>query len=330
MKDIFHKTVQSIVYFNDQILWGYIGIFLILSSIVYLSFKSKFFQITQFPKIFQYFLTSSREHTKDEPGTSSLKVFFASLGGCIGIGNLATVAVAIKIGGPGSLFWVCIVSFLGSIVKYAEIFLGLTFRVKNSSKGYDGGPMYFLKKAFPKLSWLPVICSLFLCIYAVDIYMFSVVKTSFVTNFNFPETVTIFSFLALIMLSVSGGIGRIGSIASVFLPVFIFIYAGMSLWVFIEHSDVFSSIIKTIFVSAFTGHAAIGGFAGSTLLLTISKGISSAAYASDIGIGFASVLQSEVSSHDIQKQASLSVFIVFLNTFVVCLCSMLLVLVTGV
>jgi AGCS family alanine or glycine:cation symporter len=330
MKDVFHRIAQSIVYFNDQILWGYIGIFLILSSIIYLSFKSKFFQITQFPKIFQYFLTSSREHTKDKPGTSSLKVFFASLGGCIGIGNLATVAIAIKVGGPGALFWVCVVSFLGSIVKYAEIFLGLKFRVKNAYHGYDGGPMYYLKKAFPKLFWLPVLCSLFLCIYGVDIYMFTVVKTSFVSNFNLPNTPTILGLLILVVLSVAGGIGRVGSISTVLLPVFLIVYAGMSLWVFIEHASVFPSLFKTVIISAFTGHAAVGGFLGSTVLLTISKGISSSVYASDLGVGFASVLQSEVSSHDKQKQAGLSIFIVFLNTFIVCLCSMLLVLVTGV
>ena len=329
MNELFYKLPEYFIYFNDEILWGYVGISLIFFSIIYLSFKSRFLQVVQFPKILSYFFQSSKETITDEPGTSSLKVFFASLGGCIGIGNLATVAVAIKVGGPGALFWVCVVSFLGSIIKYSEIFLGLKFRVRNAYKGYDGGPMYYLQKAFPTQRWLPILCCIFLGIYGVDIYMFTVIKTSFVANFNLETTPTMVVLLSLIILSVVGGIRRVGAIAMFFLPAFMIVYASMSVWVFVENSAIFPAMLKTIFISAFTGHAAMGGFMGSTVLLTMSKGMSSAAYASDLGSGLASVLQSEVSSQDIQKQASLSVFVVFLNTFVVCLCSMLLVLVTG-
>ena len=330
MKAFFETFWHGLIAFNDQILWGYLGLFLIFSTIIYLTIKSRFMVVRDFPKIFHYFLTSSRAPKNDHFGTSSLKVFFASLGGCIGIGNLATVAVAIKIGGPGALFWVCIVSFLGGIVKYAEIFLGLKYRVKNKFNGYDGGPMYFVGRAFPKIPFLPVLVCLFLCIYGVDIYMFSVVKTSLVYNFSLPTTPVVITLLSLTILSVLGGIDRVGGISTVLLPVFLVVYTGMSLWVFIENKEHFPEIIKMVFVSAFSGHGAIGGFVGSTFLLTLSKGLSSAAYASDLGIGFASVLQSEVSSTDMQKQASLSVFIVFINTFIVCLCSMLLILVTGV
>lgn len=328
---IYLKQIGSaILYFNNEILWGYIGLFLILSSIFYLTFRSRFMVIRDFPKIFQYFLTSCRAPKESRFGTSSLKVFFASLGGCIGIGNLATVAMAIKLGGPGALFWVCLVSFLGAIVKYAEIFLGLKFRVRNAFRGYDGGPMYFLKKAFPRLTFLPVFACVFLCIYGVDIYMFSVVKTSFVHNFSLPPTPVVLVLLTLVLVSVWGGIERVGGVSTVLLPVFLVMYTGLSLWVFVEYRDAFPGLLKTIFVSAFTGHGAVGGFVGSTFILTLSKGLSSAAYASDIGVGFASVLQSEVASDDIQKQASLSIFVVFLNTFIVCLCSMLLILVTNV
>lgn len=329
MNNFFSQLPEYFIYFNDEILWGYIGFWLIFLSIVYLTLKSKFLQITQFPKIIKYFISSSKERSNGNPGTSSLKVFFASLGGCIGIGNLATVAVAIKVGGPGALFWVCVVSFLGSILKYAEIFLGLKYRVPNARRGYDGGPMYYLRKAFPTLPVLGTLFSLFLCVYGTDIYMFTVIKTSIVTNFDLPDTFVILLLLAIVLISVLGGIERVGSIATVFLPIFMLIYMGMSLWVFIENSSMLPSIMKSVLTSAFTGHSAIGGFAGSTFLLTLSKGISSSAYASDLGTGLASVLQTEVSSDEKQKQAGLAIFVVFLNTFIVCLCSMLLVLVSG-
>ena len=330
MNDFFSKFPDYIIYFNDKILWGYIGFWLIFSSIIYLTFKSKFIQITQFPKIIKYFIASSKEDTRGQAGTSSLKIFFASLGGCIGIGNLATVAIAVKVGGPGALFWVCVVSFFGSIIKYGEIFLGLKYRVANTHQGYDGGPMYYLRKAFPAFPMIATLFSVFLCIYGTDIYMFTVIKTSIVSNFDVPDIVVILGLLLVIIISVVGGIERIGSIATVFLPVFMVVYTGMSLWVFIENASAFPSLLKTIVISAFSGHAALGGFAGSTFLLTVSKGISSAAYASDLGTGLASVLQTEVSSNEKQQQAGLAIFVVFLNTFIICLCSMLLVLVTGV
>lgn len=329
MNDFFSKLPDYFIYFNDEILWGYIGFWLIFSSIIYLTFKSKFLQVTQFPKIIKYFISSSQQRSNSKIGTSSLKVFFASLGGCIGIGNLATVAIAIKVGGPGALFWVCVVSFLGSIVKYAEIFLGLKYRVPNAYRGYDGGPMYYLRKAFPSFPFVATLFSFFLCLYGTDIYMFTVIKTSIVSNFDLPNTLIIIVLLLVVIGSVIGGIERVGAIASIFLPIFMVVYMGMSIWVFIENASIFPSILQSVFVSAFTGHAAIGGFAGSTFLLTLSKGISSSAYASDLGTGLASVLQTEVSSDEKQKQAGLAIFVVFLNTFIVCLCSMLLVLVTG-
>ncbi len=320
---------EKIIFFNDVILWGYLGMGLILTSIIYLNFKSRFMPITQFSNIFKYFLVCTREKKTDDIGVSSMKAFFAGLGGCIGIGNLAAVGVAIQIGGPGALFWVCVVSFLGSVVKYAEMMLALKYR-EPYAKGYDGGPMYFLPRAFPKFKGIAVIISVLLGIYGADVYMFSVIKTSFSTNFHIPDTVAYLGLLALVLLGVKEGINRVGAIGAVLLPTFLAMYVGMSIWIVWTSPVSMLNLIKIIFTSAFTGHAAVGAFAGSSFLLMVSKSISTSVYASDIGVGYASILQSETRSREITKQASLSIMGVFLNTFVICLCSMLLVLVTGV
>lgn len=320
---------EKIVFFNDVILWGYLGFGLILTSIIYLNFKSKFMPLTQFPAILRYFISCAREKKTDEIGVSSMRAFFAGLGGCIGIGNLAAVGVAIQLGGPGALFWVCIVSFLGSIVKYAEMMLALKYR-EPYKHGYDGGPMYFLPRAFPKFKKISILVSILLGIYGVDVYMFTVIKTSFSTNLHIPDIIAYLGLLALVLLGVKEGISRVGAIGSVLLPAFLIMYVGMSIWIIKESPVNMLSLLKTILASAFTGHAALGAFAGSSFLLMISKSISTSVYASDIGVGYASILQSETRSRDITKQASLSIMGVFLNTFVICLCSMLLVLVTGV
>lgn len=322
---------NKLIYFNDAILWGYVGLTMILGSIVYLSFKSRFLQITQIPKILHYFWACRKDSAHCEIGTSPMKVFYAALGGCIGIGNLATVGIAIQIGGPGALFWICMVSLFGSIIKYAEVYLGLKFRVRNSDKGYDGGPMYFLQHAFPRYKVLfPMLVCFFLCVYGVDVYMFTIIKSSFENNFHIPNSIATGGLLLVLVLGVLGGVDRIGRIGSILLPLFLGAYTCMSLWVFITHSDIFPSVLKSVIVSAFTGHAAIGAFVGSSFLLTISKGMSSSVYASDLGVGFASVISAETARNDFPQQAGLVVFGVYLNTFIVCLCSMLLVLVTGV
>lgn len=320
-------------YFNT-LLWGYVATFLIITIGIYFCFKSRFMQIRSFPKIvrifFGFFTKSERKHNADTRGTSPLKAFFASLGGCIGIGNLVTVAIAIQIGGPGALVWIWITALLGMILKYAEIFLGIKFRVHNHKNGYDGGPMYYLKKAFPKANWLPILVCLLLCIYGVEIFMFSVVKESIVVNWHLPSWVVVLGLLFLILIGVAGGVSRIGAISSFLVPAFVIIFLCMTIWVLIQNGAYFPTMLYDIICSAFTGHAAVGGFIGSTFIIVMAKGFSSAAYSGDVGIGYASITQSEARTKAPSEQASLSIFGIFLDTFVVCTCTVLLVYSTGV
>ena len=109
--------------------------------------------------------------------------FFASVGGMIGIGNVVGIVTAVQIGGPGALLWVWVAALAGTIIKYSEIFLGLKHRVKNDRGGYDGGPMYFLRRAFNN-QWIPIFVSILLCIYGVEIYQFAVVTDSLTVNFD--------------------------------------------------------------------------------------------------------------------------------------------------
>ncbi len=325
------KVFDALIYLNDQLLWGYVGLPLIFGSIVYLSFKSRFLQLTKLPSIFRYFLSCRKDKNTCELGTSPIRVFYAMLGGSIGIGNLASVGTAVQVGGPGALFWVCAVSFMGSVIKYSEVYLGLKFRVKNARNAYDGGPMYYLQHAFPQFRrWLPKLVCILLCLYGVDIYIFTVIKSSFSNNFNLPTGVCTVGLLGLLVLGFLGGVNRIGRIGQLLLPPFLLIYTSMGVWVCFQNGSLFPQVLKSIFSSAFTGHAALGGFAGSSVLLTISKGFSTSAYTSDFGVGYASVIQSETAASDCRKEASLSVLGIFINTFIVCLCSMLLVLITGV
>lgn len=329
-----HKLFECLKNFNEIVLWGYLGLGMVISFGLYFSFRARWIQVFHFWTACKHFVSCMKHSTyaeDEEHGVSPIKLFFATIGGAIGIGNLAGVALAIQIGGPGALVWVLLVALLGMIIKYSEVYLGIKYRRHiPGKKGYEGGPMYFLQKAFPKYTWIAYVMAFLLCIYGVEIYMFNVVKYSFQTNFHLNPYLVMGIFLVLIFLGVFGGIERVGAINTILIPGFVILYLIMTLWVIFQEIHLLPGILKTILKSAFTGHAAVGGFTGSTFLLTLSKGLSSGAYSGDIGIGYASIIHSETRFKEPSKQASLTILGIFLDTFVVCMCTILLVIVTGV
>lgn len=312
----------------DSFFWGYIAFVLILFLGCYLTIQARFFQIRAFPATLKTFFHFLGKSSKDHRGVHPLKVFFASVGGMIGIGNVVAIVTAIQIGGPGALFWVWTAALIGTVIKYSEIFLGLKHRVKNDRGGYDGGPMYFLKHAF-KLRWIPILIASLLCVYGVEIYQFSVITESLSSNFNLNRQLVIGVLLALVIYASYGGVPRVGKICSIIMPFFMVLYVSMSLWIIFQEINLLPAILKSVFVSAFTGHAAIGGFAGSTVILAIQHGISRAAYSSDIGIGYDSIIQSESNTVHPERQARLAILGVCIDNLV-CTMSILVVLITGV
>lgn len=325
------NEILSLVQDFDSFLWTYVGVSLIVISGLYFSFASGFVQVFGLHRCFGNFIDSLRGRGSQElRGTSSVYVFFASLGGCIGIGNVVAIAVTVQIGGPGALVWVWLAAFLGMILKYAEVYLGIRFRVENNLGSYDGGPMYFLRYAFPRFPLVADVMALLMCIYGAEIYLFGVVKESLVLNFSLPETGVVLVLLATVLLTVLGGVNRVGAVNSWLLPIFMTVFLLMVGYVVWFNASKLPHLMGLIFSSAFSGHAAFGGFAGSTLIWTISRGISSACYSGDVGIGYASIIHAETNINEPEKQASLAIVGIFIDTIVVCTAVMLLVLVSGV
>ena len=313
----------------DSLFWGYVGFVLILALGIYLTVKTHFFQLRAFPALGGLFAGFLKDRmAKESVGTHPLKVFFASVGGMIGIGNIVGVVTAVQFGGPGALFWIWIAALFGSLIKYAEIYLGLRYRVANGKGGYDGGPMYFLAKAF-KARLLPsIVCGL-LCVYGVEIYQFSVVTDSIVHGFHLDRFWVAATLLALVLWAGLGGVPRLGKICAIVMPFFMVFYVVASVAILGLHARALPSVLWSVLSSAFTGHAAIGGFAGSSFLLAVQHGLSRACYSADIGIGYDSIIQSESATIHPERQAGLAILgVVFDN--LVCTLSILLVLVTGV
>ncbi|MCB1119064.1 MAG: sodium:alanine symporter family protein, partial [Chlamydiia bacterium] len=308
----------------EDSLWAYLCFPAILIVGGILTWESRLFQIRKFPHVVArfYHLLFLREPS-DRRGVHPLKAFFFFFCGCVGIGNIVGICTGIQIGGPGALFWVWCTALLGVVVKYAEVYLGIKYRELSADGGYNGGPMYFLQRVSGSLFFPKVVC-LLLCIYGVEIYQFSIIAHNVSINFHWNPYLVIGVLLAMVIFAGSGGVRRVGNISSAIIPFFVLLFLGMGIWVLILHAHAIPEAIADVFRSAFTGHAAIGGFVGSGIMMTVSQGIRRACYSGDIGIGYASVIHSETAQEAPEKQASLVLFDIFLDTFVICTMSLIL------
>jgi alanine or glycine:cation symporter, AGCS family len=323
-----HDQLTNLLLGLENLLWGYLGVPTVLLLGIILTAQSNFAQLRNLPAAVRTFLSCFRRSDPNQPGIHPLKAFFACIGGSVGVGNVVGVTTAIQIGGPGALFWLWVTAIAGAVVKYSEVYLGIKHRVSNQQGGYHGGPMYFLQQAWNKL-WVAQLVCVLLCIYGVEIFQFSVVTKSVSTNFGWNIYLVVGALTVLVIFAGLGGVRRVGTIASALIPVFVFTYVSMGLWVLIQNAESIPSIFSDVFASAFTGHSAVGGFIGSTLISTMSQGVRRGCYTGDIGIGYASVIHSESSVVIPEKQASLVIFEIFLDTFFICTSSVILVLVTG-
>lgn len=308
----------------DDFYWGYIGFALVVLSGLYFSIRSRLFQLQslcQMKKSILNVCTSS-----SQVGVHPLKLYFASIGGMIGLGNIVGAVTSLTIGGPGALFWLWIASLSGMLIKYSEIFLGVKYRVP-AGTGYDGGPMYYLKHAF-KTNLIPLIVSMLLCIYGVEVFQFVVVADTLVDAFDWNRSWVIGGLLVAIFTTSLGGIRRLADFCTVLMPIFMVLYIFMCLWVVVVYFQELPSVLSLVLKSAFTGHAAVGGFAGASFLIAAQQGISRAVYSGDIGIGYDSIIQSETNAQHPERQAKLSIY-ALLNDTIICTLSILVVLLSG-
>lgn len=313
----------------ENFFWTYVGVSLLIILGLYLSWKSRWFQVRQLPEVFSLFKGFLSQSTSDnDRGVSPIYAFFASIGGSIGINNVINICTAVKIGGPGAVFWVWVAAILGMLVKYGEIYLGVKFRMKDADDSYFGGPMVYLKKV-PGGAWLAYIVTILLCLYGVEIYMFRVITHSVSVGWNINQNIVIVTLLLLVLGVGQGGVKLVGKMSAVVIPLFLIVFWGMSIWVCVMNSAKIPSMLSSIFVHAFTPHAAVGAFAGSSITLAVSYGLRRACYIADIGTGYAATIHAETSEDISSRQASMGIMDIILVIFFVCTLSMFNILLTG-
>lgn len=321
--------ISELIYGFENFLWVFLGVPAVLLLGIILTVESKFAQFRNLPAAVKAFASFFKKSDTKAKGVPPLKAFFACIGGSVGVGNVVGVCTAVQIGGPGALFWLWVTAIAGAIVKYSEVYLGMRYRITDANGNYCGGPMYYLRQAVDK-PWVSGIVCVLLCLYGVEIFQFTVVTKSIATNLDLNLSVVVAVMLGLVLFAGSGGVKRVGSISSALIPIFVFCYVGMGAWVLLNNLESLPGVFSNVFSAAFSGHAALGAFTGSAIMMTVSQGVRRGCYTGDIGIGYASVIHSETNVTIPEKQALLVIFEIFLDTFLICTSSVAVVLVTGV
>ena len=312
----------------DMFLWDFIGLFVILFVGIYLTIYSKFFQFKALLRLKIYIKDLVVSTEKNTQGTNPIKLYFASVGGMIGLGNIVTVTSVVTFGGPGSIIWLWIASFLGMLIKYSEVYLGIKYRKKNNNNGFNGGPMHYLMAAFKSKTLSMIVCIL-LCIYGADVSQFLIITDTIVNTFSINRYLVIIVLVFFTIVVSIKGTKRFANVCSIMMPPLILGYIALGIWVIFDNILHLPSIIFLIISSFFDPQSYIGGLISGSLFLSAHYGVSRAVYSGDIGIGYDSIIQSETQTLYPEKQARMSVF-ALLTDSLICTISILILLFTGV
>jgi AGCS family alanine or glycine:cation symporter len=266
-------------------------------------------------------------------GTGEVRPFQAvatALASTVGVGNIAGVATAIFLGGPGAVFWLWISGLLGMATKYAEIVVALHYREPDASGTMRGGAMYVLKKG-PGWPWLGSVFALLTALAAFGIgnmVQANSVADALRATLQVPTWVTGVGLVALTALVILGGIQSIARVTQWLVPFMAAFYVLGALAVLVLHAEQLPRALALILEGAFSGTAAVGGFAGSTVMMALRYGIARGLFSNEAGLGSAPMVHATADTDHPVRQGMYGVFEVFVDTLVICTATALVILVT--
>ena len=339
------QTIESINNAVNNFIWGVPAMICIIGVGLYLSLRTGFIQIRKFPYALK--TTLGRIFKKKEASDGSMTPFQAvctALAGTVGTGNIAGVAGAIAIGGPGAVFWMWISAILGMCTKFTEVTLAVHFRERNKKGDYVGGPMYYIKNGLSK-KWqiLAILYSAFgvLTVFgtgnATQVNTITTAIDTALINFNIiPESASKTLNLVLgivIMLLVGmvllGGIKRIGSVSEKLVPFMALLYIVLAIGVVVLNFERVPAVFHDIVYGAFNPAAVTGGVIGS-FFLSLKKGVSRGIFSNEAGLGTGSIAHACADTSKPVKQGMFGIFEVFTDTILICTLTAMVILCSGV
>lgn len=339
------STIESINSAVNNFIWGVPAMICIIGVGLVLSIRTGFLQIRKFPYAMK--VTLGRMLKKKEASDGAMTPFQAvctALAATVGTGNIAGVAGAIAIGGPGAVFWMWVSALLGMCTKFSEVTLAVHFREKNSNGDYVGGPMYYIKNGMKKhWHWLAYLFSAFgvLTVFgtgnatqvntittAIDtaLFNYNILSEDKAAIVNLIIGIILAVLIALILL---GGVKRIGSVTEKLVPFMALLYIILAMGVVLLNIKNVPYVFTSIFKGAFTPASVTGGAVGS-FFMSMKKGVSRGIFSNEAGLGTGSIAHACADTRKPVKQGFFGIFEVFVDTIVICTLTALVILCSGV
>ncbi len=325
------ELLHSLLGQLSSFIWGPVMLTLLLGVGVYLTLGLK---LIPWRKIgLGFALLVSGKADKDQGEISPFQALMTALSATIGTGNIAGVATAIFLGGPGAIFWMWVTALFGMATKYGEAVLAVKYREVDERGRRVGGPMYYIKNGLGEnWKWLGFLFALFGTIAAFGIgnmVQSNSVSDALQSNFGVSPVLTGIVLAVLVGLVILGGVQRIGVVAGKLVPIMAIAYVLGSLIIIFANFGQVGQALGLIFTSAFTGTAATGGFAGAAMVAAIRFGVARGIFSNEAGLGSAPIAHAAAQTNDPVRQGMIGMLGTFIDTLIVCTMTALVILLTG-
>ena len=316
---------EKVLLVNDFI-WTYILIAMLIAIGFFFTFKTKFVQFTNIKEMFKLLGEGSSSKDKSKGEVSSFQAFCIGTASRVGTGNLAGVASAIAIGGPGAVFWMWLIALIGSASAFIESTLAQIYKVKDGDS-FRGGPAYYMEKGLKK-KWMGVTFSVLIIMcfgFAFNSVQSNTIATAFNSTFSANKLIIGIILTVLTLIIIFGGVNRIAKISSILVPIMAVAYIVIALFIIIINFKEIPSLFQTIFESAFGIKQVVGGGIGAALLQGIKRGL----FSNEAGMGSApNAAATATVSHPV-KQGLIQTLGVFTDTLIICTSTAFIILLSG-
>jgi len=329
-----YQAFLTLVTRISDLMWGPPTMIFIAFVSVYLTFRTRFFQVTNFGYILRrtFGRMFDRSGDQDENRMTPFQATTTSLAGTVGMGNMAGVATALSIGGPGAIFWMWILAFFGMMTKAAEVTIGVHYREVDEHGHVHGGPMYYINKAlgWKSLALLFSIGVTINCFFSSSLLQAHTVGRAFNASYGLnPYLVT--GAMAIVTASVAiGGVRRIGRFCETLVPFMTVVYLLGSLAILVSNAAALPGVMGDILTYSMAPAPAVGGFAGAAVMAAIQMGMARGMLSNEAGLGTAPMVHANAETSHPFKQGLWGAAEVFVDTTVVCTITAFVILSSGV
>ena len=336
------QTFTTILADIGSVIWGpFVLIPLLLGTGMFLTIRLRMLQFRKLGPALRLGLLKRR----DDGGVGDISNYQAlttALAATVGVGNIVGVATAIALGGPGALFWMWITALLGMASKYSEAFLGVRYRITDARGEQSGGPQYYLHRGFAEVfgktgGKIGLVLSLMFAVFAVlasfgigNMTQGNAVATQMENSFGLDPIITGIVLFVLTGAVLLGGIKSIGRVTAGFVPLMILLYIVGGLIVLFVNAEHIPGALGLVFTDAFTGTAAVGGFAGSAILYAIQMGVARGIFSNESGMGSAAIAAAAAKTTHPTRQGLVAMTQTFIDTVIVVTFTGLVLITTGV